>query len=40
MKYIAGTLRYQLNLFETKLDDINTEDNPVRFIDEFLAFLS
>jgi len=35
MKYITGTSRGQLNLLETKIDDVITEDNPVRFIDAF-----
>ena len=34
--YINGTSREQLYLFESKLDDIISEDNPVRFIDAYV----
>lgn len=40
MKYIAGTPRNQLYLFEEKLDDLISEDNPVRFIDAFVEKLN
>lgn len=34
--YINGTNREQLYLFENKLDDMISEDNPVRFIDAYV----
>lgn len=34
--YIQGISREQLYLFKNKLDDIISEDNPVRFIDEYI----
>jgi transposase len=36
MKYITGTNRKQLCLFNESLDDIIEEDNVVRFIDEYI----
>lgn len=36
MYYKKGTARDQLNLFESKLDEIISEDNPVRFIDAYV----
>ena len=34
--YIDGTSREQLYLFENKIDDMISEDNPVRFIDAYV----
>ena len=39
MRYIAGTNRSQIILFPEKLDDLVSDDNPVRFIDEFISLL-
>lgn len=39
MNYINGTPRSQLYLFEEKLDNVISEDNPVRFIDAFVSKL-
>lgn len=36
MRYIEGISRQQLILFPEKLDDMMSDDNPVRFIDEFI----
>ena len=36
MKYIQGIDRSQIILFPNKVDDLVTEDNPVRFIDAFV----
>ena len=37
--YISGTPREQLNLFEEKLDELISPDNPVRFIDAYIERL-
>jgi transposase len=37
--HISGTSREQLCLFENKLDEIISEDNPVRFIDAYIEKL-
>ncbi|MCL2589251.1 MAG: IS1182 family transposase [Oscillospiraceae bacterium] len=39
MRYIAGMNRGQIILFPEKLDDLVSDDNPVRFIDEFINLL-
>ena len=39
MHYIEGTPRHQLHLFEVYLDDIISEDNPIRFIDAYVEKL-
>jgi len=36
MQYIVGENRWQMVLFPEKLDDLVSEDNPVRVIDEFV----
>jgi len=38
--YINGTSREQLNLFDNKLDDIISDNNPVRFIDAYVDKLN
>ena len=40
MEYIKGIPRDQLHLFENKLDEIVSEDNPVRFIDVYVQILN
>jgi len=39
MDYIRGTARNQVMLFPEAVEDYITEDNPVRFIDAFVASL-
>ena len=39
MDYIRGTVRNQVTLFPEAVEDYITEDNPVRFIDAFVASL-
>jgi transposase len=39
MDYIRGTSRHQVTLFPEAVEDYITEDNPVRFIDAFVASL-
>src|SRR5260370_41582182 len=39
MDYIRGTSRHQVMLFPESVEDYITEDNPVRFIDAFVASL-
>jgi hypothetical protein len=34
--FITGTSRDQLNLFEEKLDELVSPDNPARFIDAYV----
>jgi transposase len=40
MDYIRGTARNQVILFPAAVEDYITEDNPVRFIDVFVASLN
>jgi len=40
MKYIVGDNRAQIILFPEKLDDLVSDSNPVRFIDEFVNQLN
>jgi transposase len=40
MMHISGTNREQLSLFDETLDDIISEDNPVRFIDAYIDSLN
>ena len=37
--FITGTSRDQLNLFEEKLDELISRDNPARFIDAYVEKL-
>jgi len=37
--FITGTPRHQMNLFEEKLDELVSPDNPVRFIDAYVEQL-
>lgn len=37
MNYITGTPRNQLELFNEKLDEVVSADNPVRFIDTYVS---
>jgi transposase len=39
MRYIEGTNRYQMILFPEKLDDLVSDDNPVKVIDTFVDCL-
>ena len=39
MKYIVGDDRSQMVLFPEMLDDLVSDDNPVRVIDEFVSLL-
>jgi transposase len=39
MDYIRGVSREQVTLFPEALEDYITADNPVRFIDAFVASL-